>query len=285
MEHSTQHTPIVRAKRLFLAKIQVSDAPQAMKWCGDPEATKFLRFSTYTDVKQLEQWISTQQNSDEFGVFLNDGTLIGSIGCSENHDGSWELGYVFNHEFWGKGYATEAAFAVLAYTAETKDVRSFHVSHAKENVRSQRVIEKLGFVFEYEGSYSKFDNSATFANKNYTLNINLHQMNLDRVPYEKIITGQKTVEMRLNDEKRQNFAVGDFVTLCCVENKIVAKIADIRKYTDFAALYAAEDLTKCGYTAQEAQNASSEDMLAYYPAEKQANYGALAIEIEVLATF
>ncbi len=284
MENNKQHTPIIRAKRLFLAKMQVSDAPQAMKWCGDSEATKFLRFSTYTDVKKLEQWIALQQNSNEFGVFLNDGTLIGSTGCSKNPDGLWELGYVFNREFWNKGYATEAAFAVLAYTA-ANGVRSFYVCHAKENPHSQRVIEKLGFIYQYDGSYSKLDNSATFVSKNYTLNINMHQMNLDKDPYEKIISRQKTVEMRLNDEKRQDFAVGDFVTLCCAENKIVAKITDIRKYANFSALYAAEDLTKCGYSAQEAQTASAEDMLAYYPAEKQAKYGALAIAIDVLATF
>lgn len=284
MQSNTYQQPIIRAKRLYLSKMRVEDAPQVMKWCGDKQALKFLRFNVYNDVRDLEKWIADQlSNPAEFGVFLNDRTLIGSMSCFETSDGMYELGYVFNREYWGSGYATEAAYALLSYTAETKCARSFYIRHAVENMRSQRVIEKLGFVFLREGFYSKFDGSVTFRDRQYTLTVNLQRLNLDTAPYNKIACGQKTVELRLNDEKRRNFSVGDFVALSCGENTIVAKITDIRRYKNFAELYAAEDMTKCGY--DNAQTASWEDMTAYYPIEKQKKYGALAIEIQVLALY
>ena len=51
---------------------------------------------------------------------------------------------------------------------------------------------------------------------------------------------------------------------------------------DFAELYAALPLDKCGYSEAELAAASPDDMLEYYPKEKQARCGAVGIELEIL---
>ena len=41
----------------------------------------------------------------------------------------------------------------------------------------------------------------------------LHIMKLKRTPFDKIRNGSKTIELRLNDEKRQKVNIGDFIEL------------------------------------------------------------------------
>lgn len=276
----------IRTSRLFLMPLAVSDAPQVFKWTGDAEVNKYLIYNLYHSVEEVERWLTSIQNNETlFGIFLPDGTLIGSADCSLCERGNVrELGYNLHKAYWGKGYATETCLALISYTAEKYGAQKFYVCHATENMRSQRVIEKCGFTFEKNGSYQKQDGSQTFESKEYSLRVDLHQMNLDDGPFEKIANGSKTIEMRLNDERRQGLKEGDFVTFTnnASGEKIVAKVVALHKFADFEELYKTLDLTKCGYTKEQLPTASPRDMLQYYSAERQAQYGALGIEIQLL---
>ena len=53
-------------------------------------------------------------------------------------------------------------------------------------------------------------------------------------------------------------------------------------FDSFKELYNNLPLLKCGYTEQELDTASPDDMLAYYPKEKQEKYKAVGIEIELI---
>lgn len=275
----------IRTPRLFLMPLAVSDAPQVFKWTGDAEVTRFMSYATYQHIKQVEEWLErVEKDNSIFGFFLHDGQLIGSGGVGRSDNGKYSLGYNLAKEHWGKGYCTEASKAMLAYTAEVFGVADFVCNHATENVRSQRVIEKCGFTFEKYGSYQKQDGSQTFESREYSLHVDLHQMNLDDGPFEKIANGSKTIEMRLNDERRQGLKEGDFVTFTnnVSGEKIVAKAVTLHKFADFEELYKTLDLLKCGYTKEQLPTASPRDMLRYYSAERQAQYGALGIEIQLL---
>jgi [ribosomal protein S5]-alanine N-acetyltransferase len=57
-----------------------------------------------------------------------------------------ELGYTVFHGFRGRGYATEAAGALMDWAAETHGVRRFVASVAPANHASLAVVRKLGFV-------------------------------------------------------------------------------------------------------------------------------------------
>lgn len=277
----------ITTPRLFLKHLCVADAPNVWKWASDDDVTRYLIFPTYTSLRDLEKWLeSTLSSQTLFGICVDDGTLIGSIDCTFNEKvGKHSLGYCLRKDFWGKGYGTEAALALLGYVAEKFSAKDFCVSHALQNYASQRVIEKCGFVFDELGSYQKTDGSQTFPCKKYCLQINLHRMNLNEAPYKSIVSGKKTIELRLNDERRQSLAVGDFVALCCGNDKIVVKVLKLHKFESFKQLYSKLDLTKCGYSREELQKADWKDMLQYYPLEKQQKYGALGIEFQLLAAF
>lgn len=111
-----------------------------------------------------------------------------------------------------------------------------------------------------------------------------HYMNLASEPFEQINSGAKTIELRLYDEKRQAVSAGDTIifTNLADNQQVLAKVLKLHIFDSFTELYNNLPLSKCGYTEQELDTASPDDMLAYYPKEKQDRYKAVGIEIELI---
>lgn len=105
-------------------------------------------------------------------------------------------------------------------------------------------------------------------------------MNLRQRPFDSISSGRKTVEMRLNDEKRQGIKAGDFIEFFSPEgDKITAGVIRVRRFSSFEEVYAFYPLPSLGYV--EGESGSPADMLAYYSKEEIAKYGVAAIEISI----
>ena len=110
----------------------------------------------------------------------------------------------------------------------------------------------------------------------------VHHMHLQPEPFEKILSGQKTIELRLYDEKRQQILEGDTIEFSCLGNegqKFTAMVKALHLYPSFQMLYENLPLIQCGYTTDTLQNASYKDMEQYYPAEEQKHYGVVGIEL------
>lgn len=111
-----------------------------------------------------------------------------------------------------------------------------------------------------------------------------HFLHLQEAPFEKIRTGQKTIELRLNDEKRRKIKPGDtlvFTNLKDPQQTLCTTVVALHPFPDFEALYRALPLTSCGYTEEELPHASPEDMQVYYAKEDITNYGVLGIELRL----
>ncbi|MDE7454761.1 MAG: GNAT family N-acetyltransferase, partial [Clostridia bacterium] len=85
----------IQTARLLLLPLDVSDAPEAFKWLSDPEVTKFMNYTIYTDVADVAKWIA-ESGHNCFGFFLREnGQLIGSgdVRDGRNHfdEGVYEL--------------------------------------------------------------------------------------------------------------------------------------------------------------------------------------------------
>ena len=109
-----------------------------------------------------------------------------------------------------------------------------------------------------------------------------HNMKLQNNPFEMIKNGTKTIEMRLNDEKRKKLNIGDTIefTNIITNETLETLIEDIKKYNDFKTLYSNYKKEELGYSKDEI--ASPVDMEKYYSKEEQEKYGVLAIRIKVL---
>jgi len=108
-----------------------------------------------------------------------------------------------------------------------------------------------------------------------------HYMKLWQESFYKIADGSKTIELRLNDEKRQQINIGDTIIFNCTKNNevITARVKALHKFTDFKELYENLPLDKCGYSADELDDAHYTDMYDYYSQEQIDKYGALGIEL------
>ena len=108
-------------------------------------------------------------------------------------------------------------------------------------------------------------------------------MNLCRKPFDMIVSGEKTIELRLYDEKRQLVKVGDTIVFTDLENpvkKIITEVISVNVFKSFAELYKNLPVLKCGYRPGEI--AYPDDMLKYYSREQEEKYGAVGIEIKII---
>ena len=108
-----------------------------------------------------------------------------------------------------------------------------------------------------------------------------HNMKLNDRPFEMIKNGEKTVELRLYDEKRRKIKVGDCICFKSKKDELTATVKAVHIFKNFKELYVALPLDKCGYTADELATASPDDMLEYYTKEQIEKYGVVGIEVEV----
>ncbi len=111
-----------------------------------------------------------------------------------------------------------------------------------------------------------------------------HIMNLNPFPMKEIRAGRKTIELRLYDEKRKKISVGDIIIFVNTENAddtLSVTVKNLFVYRSFAELYDDLPLLKCGYTAENIDTASPDDMELYYSKEKQSQYGVVGIEVEL----
>lgn len=104
-----------------------------------------------------------------------------------------------------------------------------------------------------------------------------HYMNLDSAPFRAIESGEKTIELRLNDEKRRALKVGDEIEFSCagVGYTLIATVKELHRFTGFKELFAALSLDN-----GREKEADPDDMLKYYTEENIKKYGALGIELE-----
>lgn len=72
--------------------------------------------------------------------------LIGGIGLHRADNGDHELGYWLTPDAWGRGYATEAARALLDIARHALPITRIAAYHHADNPASGRVLRKLGFV-------------------------------------------------------------------------------------------------------------------------------------------
>lgn len=107
-----------------------------------------------------------------------------------------------------------------------------------------------------------------------------HIMNLWQGAFNSIANGGKTIELRLNDEKRQKIVAGDTIVFKSLSNNtIIAQVKALHKFKNFEELYNNLPLDKCGYEPEELSTAHYTDMNAYYSCEQIEKYGALGIEL------
>jgi ribosomal-protein-alanine N-acetyltransferase len=144
----------IETERLGLRPVTLEDVEDILTFATDVEWAHYLPVPQPYTRRDAEEFVASQilldrEQTASWGIVL-DGAVIGGINLrmdSENH--ACELGYSVAREYWGQGFATEAARAVIDAAFESlPDLNKVRAMADLRNVASQRVMEKVGMTRE-----------------------------------------------------------------------------------------------------------------------------------------
>lgn len=148
--------PTLATARLVLRPFQLSDATSVQRLAGAREVadTTLSIPHPYPDGAAVS-WIATHEGawtrheSATLAVTEAEAGLIGAISMRiELAQRRAELGYWIGLPFWGRGYATEAARAMIAWGFSHVGVERIYAHHMTRNPASGRVMAKAGMQHE-----------------------------------------------------------------------------------------------------------------------------------------
>jgi RimJ/RimL family protein N-acetyltransferase len=160
----------LETERLLLRVPVADDAEALVPMYADPEVMRFVgdgrpltRGETERSVKRMMQ----RWEADGFGLFTTvrkeDGAVIGRVGLLVWNAETWEpttraespngvteveVGYTLGRDYWGQGYATEAAAAVRDYALRELGADRLIALIIHGNTASENVARKLGLEYE-----------------------------------------------------------------------------------------------------------------------------------------
>ena len=121
-------------------------------------------------VDDAKYWVKkSKQDQYSFNIYLKN-KLIGGLSLSNQRENSkWELGYWIGEEYWGNGYAIEACENLISYFFSNTNNSIIYASHMKDNIKSKKIIIKLGFKLVSSGKKFSISRNEMVEDLNYEL--------------------------------------------------------------------------------------------------------------------
>ncbi len=157
MSAEARPAPSLETGRLVLRPFQPPDAPEIARWCSDRAvADTTINIPHPYELAHGVAFIERHPKAWADGTRLSlavtrrdDGAVIGAVGLdiAAGHRRA-ELGYWIARPLWNRGFATEAAGAVLAWAFGPGGLHRVMARHLARNPSSGRVLQKLGMIHE-----------------------------------------------------------------------------------------------------------------------------------------
>lgn len=152
---------IATTQRLVLRDLEERDAGKILLLNSDHEVLKHVHDVPFKDIEAARAWIANIQAQLPLGIGRwaiadKSGTWIGRCSLRRYANGEVLMGYRLLRAHWGQGYASDAVTAMLELAFKTHRLPYVASKVARENIASQRVMEKNGGVFWKEGSAENF---------------------------------------------------------------------------------------------------------------------------------
>lgn len=149
--------PDLSTPRLVLRALRDDDAPRIQLLANDravADTTRRLPFpyelKHAKDFLEFERAERARGHQATFAIVSADPLeLVGVMGLGlQPKDRTAELGYWLGQPFWGRGFATEAAAAIVRYGFEIRGLNRVFAYCVRRNIASRRVLEKIGMRHE-----------------------------------------------------------------------------------------------------------------------------------------
>lgn len=146
---------ILKTKRLFLRYPKLSDAAEIYSVVKSPQFPEQLPLKEMDAVSKIEEWLRRLQENwatgQGFSWMVEDrdsGNMVGQVTLLKvKGDHVWAMAFWIHPEYWGKGYATEAAERLFAFGFEEIGANKIWAGVGEWNKGSIRVLEKIGMKY------------------------------------------------------------------------------------------------------------------------------------------
>lgn len=146
---------VLETKRLTLESISLNHLNDIAALRADPDVMKYVGDRNVQTKEQVEAFIRAglgyfeKYGMDFFSVFeKSTGHFVGQAGLFhlrfDTTQSEVELAYRLHKRYWGLGYATELATALIEYGFTQLSLLKIIAVHHPDNLASKRVIEKAG---------------------------------------------------------------------------------------------------------------------------------------------
>jgi RimJ/RimL family protein N-acetyltransferase len=148
--------------RLGFRHWQEADFDLALTLWGDEQVTRLIDVRGQLTAEQVRERLAREiSNHEQYGVqywpiFLLQGDeFVGCCGLRPYDLPSqvYELGFHIRSSCWRRGYAYEAASAVIDYAFDHLGARGLFAGHNPQNEASQQLLLKLGFRYTHDEFY------------------------------------------------------------------------------------------------------------------------------------
>ena len=161
--HGQSHIPEIETERLLLRRWRDTDREPFAAICADARVMEFFpstqtreeadtvidRLSSHIDRHGFGFWALEDRASGEFLGFAG----LWNVSFTAAFTPAVEIGWRLAHRFWGKGYASEAARASLAFGFDTLRLPEIVSFAVLANQRSRRVMERIGMIHDPSGDF------------------------------------------------------------------------------------------------------------------------------------
>jgi len=141
----------LRTARLTLRPFELEDAPRVVEIQSNWNVTRMLRMAPWPPTPALmRDWLAAHAEEWRAGTgyrfaIVHGGALIGCADVDEIAAGEGSIGYWLDEAAWGRGFAAEAARAIIDFAFDQVGLTRLTSGHAADNPASGAVLRKLGF--------------------------------------------------------------------------------------------------------------------------------------------
>ena len=148
---------VLQTERLSIRRLSIEDAPFILELVNEPSWIRFIGDRGVRSLDAARAYLLkgpiAMYERCGFGLYLvarkDDGVPLGMCGLIQRDAlPDVDIGFAFLPRYWGKGYALEAAAAVLAYGRSALGLGRIVAITSPDNQSSIKLLEKIGFVFE-----------------------------------------------------------------------------------------------------------------------------------------
>ncbi|WGL61356.1 GNAT family protein [Pigmentibacter sp. JX0631] len=151
---------IINTNRFNLRTLYEKDSSDIYSFTKDSEISKYLNWESHVNINDTIDYLarilllSKKFPISNLGIEISTieyKKIIGTVGLLPKHITSpytYELGFVLNKEWWGKGIALDAVQCLINYAFENYEIQRIEAFCVTENLKSWTLLEKIGMLRE-----------------------------------------------------------------------------------------------------------------------------------------